>query len=88
MIDSVQWRLDYIKSKLPQVELLNFSEHKDVVGRINELTAPGTHGLSKSRPAGVDVALEVAAGEYNKSIVHGIELALGLETDTSEILNE
>jgi len=37
---------------------------------------------------GPDVALECAAGEYPKGWLHTIEIALGAETDTSEILNE
>jgi len=37
---------------------------------------------------GPDVALECAAGEYAKGWMHTIEMAIGAETDTSEILNE
>ena len=37
---------------------------------------------------GPDVALECAAGEYAKGWLHWVEMALGAETDTSEILNE
>lgn len=37
---------------------------------------------------GPDVALDCAAGEYAKSWAHKIEIALGAETDTSEIINE
>jgi threonine dehydrogenase-like Zn-dependent dehydrogenase len=37
---------------------------------------------------GPDVALECAAGEYAKGFLHTIEMALGAETDTSELLNE
>jgi len=37
---------------------------------------------------GPDVALECAAGEYAKGWAHWIEMQLGMETDTSEILNE
>jgi threonine dehydrogenase-like Zn-dependent dehydrogenase len=90
MIDNVQWRLDYAKSKMPEVETLNFAEVKDIPGRLNELTAPGTvpGEHSDTRPAGVDIALECAAGEYPKGWLHTIELAVGLETDTSEIINE
>lgn len=93
-VDSVQWRLDYFKEKLSkdhpnvQIDLVNFSEHKNVVARIHELTQPGTQGLPKTRPAGLDVALECAAGEYAKGWAHKLEIAAGLETDTSEILNE
>ncbi|ORY64738.1 GroES-like protein [Leucosporidium creatinivorum] len=88
-IDNVQWRLDNVQAKLgPKVELLNYDEFKNVPKRLNELTAPGTHGLDATRPAGIDVALECAAGEYAKGWGHTIEMAVGLETDTSEILNE
>jgi threonine dehydrogenase-like Zn-dependent dehydrogenase len=88
-VDNVQWRLDYAKEKFgDKVELINFDEHKDVAGYINEITAPGTHGLDFTRPQGIDIALECAAGEYAKGWAHKIEMAVGLETDTSEILNE
>lgn len=88
-IDNVQWRLDNVVAKLgPKVETLNFDEFKDVPKRVNELTAPGTHGLDPTRPPGIDVAFECAAGEYPKGWLHTVEMAVGLETDTSELLNE
>lgn len=37
---------------------------------------------------GPDVAIECAAGEYAKGWLHWLEITLGAETDTSEILNE
>ncbi|KAI0473047.1 alcohol dehydrogenase GroES-like domain-containing protein [Xylariaceae sp. FL0804] len=37
---------------------------------------------------GPDVAIECAAGEYAKGWTHWVEMMLGAETDTSEILNE
>lgn len=37
---------------------------------------------------GPDVALECAAGEYPKGWMHTVELAVGAETDTSELVNE
>lgn len=49
-----------------------------VVSRLNELCGG----------RGPDVALECAAGEYAKSWTHKLEMAMGVETDTSEILNE
>ncbi|BGP21510.1 alcohol dehydrogenase [Rhodotorula toruloides] len=93
-VDSVQWRLDYFKEKLHkdhpnvQIDLVNFSEHKNVVARIHELTKAGTRGLPDTRPDGLDVAFECAAGEYAKGWAHKLEIVAGLETDTSEILNE
>jgi len=95
IIDNVQWRLDSVVEKMratghanAQIDTINFNEVKDVPLKVRELTAPGTNGLDPTRPAGVDVALECAAGEYAKGIAHKIEIAVGLETDTSEILNE
>src|SRR5262245_567787 len=37
---------------------------------------------------GPDCAIECAAGEYAKGWMHWLEMSLGAETDTSEILNE
>lgn len=74
------WRLDFAKSKIPQLEVLDFSKvdsKKGVSGTIQEMV-----------PGGVDVALECAAGEFAKGWLHTVEMAVGLETDTSEILNE
>ena len=74
------WRLDYVKSKLPNIETINYSTLKSgqtVTSVLKELVHEGP-----------DVALECAAGEYAKSIAHKMEMALGAETDTSELLNE
>jgi len=74
------WRLDYAKSKLPKLECLDFSNvdsKKGVSGTIQEMV-----------PGGVDVALDCAAGEFTKGWLHTVEVAVGLETDTSETLNE
>jgi len=48
-----------------------------VVNRINEIV-----------PGGVDCSIECAGFEYPKTIVHKVERALNLETDTSDILSE
>lgn len=81
MIDSVQWRLDLLKEKNPKIEVINFSElsgSKGVVAKLKEMCDG----------RGPDIALECAAGEYAKSLAHKFEIAVGLETDTSEIVNE
>ena len=49
-----------------------------VVGRLKELCGG----------RGPDVAIECAAGEYAKGWTHWLEMSIGAETDTSEILNE
>ncbi|KAK5454924.1 hypothetical protein LTS15_005644 [Exophiala xenobiotica] len=60
---------------------------------IRKTHAPGRAlTMSTSRVStnghGPDVALECVAGEYAKSLSHKLEVAAGLETDTSEIVNE
>ncbi|POY71314.1 hypothetical protein BMF94_5626 [Rhodotorula taiwanensis] len=93
-IDNAQWRLDDFETKIKRdyhnirIDTINFDEVKNVTAKVQELTQGGTNGLPETRPAGLDVALECAAGEYAKGWGHKIELAMGLETDSSEILNE
>ncbi|GAA6004425.1 hypothetical protein JCM10207_000721 [Rhodosporidiobolus poonsookiae] len=93
-IDNVPWRLENFKEKIGQdhpnirIDLIDFNQVKDVTKRIQELTEGGKDGRPATRPPGLDVALECAAGEYAKSWLHKLEMAVGLETDTSEILNE
>jgi len=80
MVDS-NWRLDFVKEKYPKVETVDFKQLKGtkaVVTKLKEMV--DGHGP--------DVALECVAGEYPKGWLHAIEMAAGLETDTSEILNE
>ena len=74
------WRLDFVKSKYPKVETINFTD----LPKGESITSV----LRKMVHSGPDVALECAAGEYSKGWAHYFELMLGLETDTSEILNE
>ncbi|CAH0051560.1 unnamed protein product [Clonostachys solani] len=85
-----QPRLDFVKERWPVPHLdklvtvdykkLSFgaTTKETVVSRLKELC----HGR------GPDVALECAAGEYSKGWLHWLEMAVGAETDTSEILNE
>ncbi|KAK4654014.1 hypothetical protein QC762_400380 [Podospora pseudocomata] len=83
-------RLSIIKSRWPKqhrdkIEVLDFKQlsfgvtSKDtVVSKLKELTGG----------RGPDVAIECAAGEYAKGWMHWLEMSLGAETDTSEIINE
>ncbi|PQE28781.1 S-(hydroxymethyl)glutathione dehydrogenase protein [Rutstroemia sp. NJR-2017a WRK4] len=79
VIDS-NWRLDFVKEKIPEVETLDYSK----LPRGTSVTAK----LHEMVPRGPDVALECVAGEYAKGWAHYFEMLLGFETDTSEILNE
>ncbi|KIW79587.1 hypothetical protein Z517_06199 [Fonsecaea pedrosoi CBS 271.37] len=74
------WRLDFVKSKLPKVETINFT---DLPKGENIVST-----LKKMEHQGPDVAIECVAGEYAKGWAHYFELLLGAETDTSEIVNE
>ncbi|OHF01504.1 alcohol dehydrogenase GroES-like domain-containing protein [Colletotrichum orchidophilum] len=83
-------RLSYIKSKWP-------AAHADKLALIDYKTL--SHGVTTKETVvsrlkdlcggrGPDAALECAAGEYPKGWLHTVEIALGAETDTSEIINE
>jgi threonine dehydrogenase-like Zn-dependent dehydrogenase len=80
IIIDANWRLDFVKEKIPEVETLDYSK----LPRGTSVTAK----LHEMVPRGPDVALECVAGEYAKGWAHYFELLLGFETDTSEILNE
>lgn len=80
VIDS-NWRLDYLREKYPGLETIDFSALKkgeSVTQKLKEMC----------NQRGPDVCIECAAGEYAKSWAHHFEIMLGLETDTSEIVNE
>ncbi|OAA65775.1 alcohol dehydrogenase GroES-like domain-containing protein [Niveomyces insectorum RCEF 264] len=83
-------RLGFVKGRWPakhadKLTLIDYSKlsfgvtHKETV--VSRLTS-----LCGGR--GPDVAIECAAGEYPKGWLHWLEIQLGAETDTSEILNE
>ncbi|RAL01983.1 zinc-dependent alcohol dehydrogenase [Aspergillus ibericus CBS 121593] len=74
------WRLDFVKSKIPKLETLDFTK----LPRGESITSQ----LKKMVPGGPDVALDCTSGEYAKGWAHYFEMLLGMETDTSEMLNE
>ncbi|CAI7578353.1 hypothetical protein PCG10_003082 [Penicillium crustosum] len=74
------WRLEFVKTKVPKVETINFAD----LPKGESVTSQ----LQKMVEGGPDVALECAAGEYAKGWAHYFEQMLGMETDTSELLNE
>ncbi|KAJ3180752.1 hypothetical protein HDU87_001865 [Geranomyces variabilis] len=75
-VDNVPERLALAKEKWG-VEGINFDVDTDVVTKIHELS-----------PGGLDRAIDCAAFRYAKSMLHKVQRAVGLETDTSEIVNE
>jgi len=82
--------LSFIKQRWPaehrdKLEIIDYKQlshgvtsKSTVVSRLKELTGG----------RGPDCALECAAGEYAKGWLHWLEMGLGIETDTSEIVNE
>ncbi|KAK4937240.1 hypothetical protein LTR10_022072 [Elasticomyces elasticus] len=74
------WRLDFVKSKIPKVETIDFTKLEKGESVVST--------LKKMEHGGPDVALECVAGEYAKGWAHYFEMMLGAETDTSEIVNE
>lgn len=83
-------RLSFIRDNWPEphmgkLELVDYKKlshgvtnKPTVVSRLKELTGN----------RGPDCAIECAAGEYPKGWMHWLEMAVGAETDTSEIINE
>jgi len=76
IIDNVKERLALAKNKIG-CDIINFDEDSDVVAAIYRL-----------EPDGVDCAIEAAGFRYTKGLLHKVQRAVGLETDSSEIVNE
>ena len=77
MIDNQQYRLDFAKSKLSYLQLLNFDDTKDVVKSLKEMTGHGP-----------DVCIEAVGFHYTKTLADKIQMALMMETDPASMLNE
>ncbi|TAQ88570.1 hypothetical protein B7494_g3103 [Chlorociboria aeruginascens] len=76
IIDNVKERLALAAEKIG-CDPINFDEDTDVVAKIYEL-----------EPEGVDCGIDAAAFRYTKGILHSVQRAIGMETDSSEIVNE
>ncbi|KAM0279207.1 hypothetical protein ACHAQH_004752 [Verticillium albo-atrum] len=83
-------RLSFVKSRWPaaHADKLHLVDYKTLSHGITTkpTVVSALRDLTDGR--GPDVALECVAGEYPKGWAHWLELQLGLETDTSEIINE
>jgi len=74
------WRTEYAKAKIPGVETINYellNKDETVPTRVHKMV-----------PGGVDISIDATGGEYGKGFVHKVELATGMEQDTSEMVNE
>ncbi|KAI8984352.1 chaperonin 10-like protein [Mycotypha africana] len=76
VVDNVGPRLELAKKRWG-AEVVHFDEDKDVAAKINELV-----------PGGLDRSIDCAGFRYAKNLLHKVERAVGLETDTSEVINE
>lgn len=76
VIDKVKERLALARDTIG-TDIINFEEDTDVVAAIYKL-----------EPDGVDCGIDAAAFRYTKGILHTVQRAVGLETDSSEIVNE
>lgn len=76
-----KWRLDFVKNILPKLETVEYTNlpKGETVSSILKRMCDGR---------GPDVAIDCTAGEYAKGWAHYFETLLGMETDTSELLNE
>jgi threonine dehydrogenase-like Zn-dependent dehydrogenase len=73
-MDNVPFRLE--RSKTLGAEPINFAD------------SPPVETIQKLCPGGIDKAIDCAAFRYTKGFLHTVERAVGLETDSSEVVNE
>ena len=76
-----KWRLDFVKKILPKLETIEYTNLAK-----GESVASTLKKMCDGR--GPDVAIECVAGEYTKGWANYFEILLGMETDTSELINE
>ncbi|KAK9908225.1 hypothetical protein WJX75_004550 [Coccomyxa subellipsoidea] len=78
IIDDVEYRLQYAKDHMPKIETIKFDKVKvpeELHKKFGTTTAP-------------DVGIEAVGVHYAKSWVSKLEMATGLATDPSDMLNE
>ncbi|MEW5298738.1 MAG: hypothetical protein WDW36_001824 [Sanguina aurantia] len=77
LIDGEEYRLQFAKSKLPGIHTINYHKEnvKQTLGKLLPLGAP-------------DACIEAVGMHYTKSTLQAAELAVGLATDSADMLNE
>ena len=68
--------MQFAQSRVPGLEVLDFSKH-DTITKLREMVPEGPH-----------VTIEAVGFHYTKSIASTIEMAIGMQTDPSDMLNE
>jgi len=76
VVENDENRMAVLKKAVPIAQFVNFDK-EDVCDTIAKLC-----------PGGPDVVIECAGFRFAKSMLHKVERAVGLETDTSELVNE
>ncbi|KAK9840580.1 hypothetical protein WJX81_002855 [Elliptochloris bilobata] len=76
LIDNVADRLSFAQAKIPGLEVIDFGKEKTL------------DALKRMTEHGPDVCIEAVGFHYCKTMLSRIQMALKLETDPSEILNE
>eukprot|EP00877_Chromochloris_zofingiensis_P012796 jgi/Chrzof1/7770/Cz02g36040.t1 len=80
LIDNQTYRLEYAASKIPGLETIDFSKTKTLQA-LKELCANEEAGAP-------DVVIEAVGLHYANTLIHKVEMALMMETDQCEVLNE
>ncbi|EEB08891.2 glutathione-dependent formaldehyde dehydrogenase [Schizosaccharomyces japonicus yFS275] len=75
-IDSVPERLELAASKL-KIHVIDRSKVKDIPAKIMEIV-----------PGGVDAAIEASGFRFTSSFRHTVERAIGMETDSCDMITE
>lgn len=76
IIDEVKFRLDFAAKKVPGLETINYKEKNTI------------EELRTKFPHGPDVAIEAVGVHYVQNLLHKLEVTVGLETDSTEVINE
>lgn len=83
LVDEVKYRLDFAKTSIPQVEIVNFSEVDSETTGANKVSEICRDELG----GGPDVCIDCVGKHYAHSLLHQAEMMAGLETDTPESVN-
>jgi threonine dehydrogenase-like Zn-dependent dehydrogenase len=83
IVDNIEYRLDFAKELMPKIETVDFSKSSTSTAGERQVL-----DLCQNEPAGApDCCIECVGMHYAHSMVHRVEMAMGLETDSPEALN-
>lgn len=79
------WRCAWAAKKIPGLEPIDYTQLPKSTSVTKSSVVEEIHRLV---PGGVDCSIEASGSEYAKSWMHWFELQVGMEQDSSEIVNE